>query len=151
MATKNHIALIEYFRAMGLDANLIPENSVDSTGFDYIRVNKDGNPIYSGAFELTYDRKTWRNPQDFKNVLTLLDGGTKVDIEEWPEISNATDLPSGVYPEETISVEPTEITTELEKTGIDPVVVLDAAKTVDKMNPVRKAPVRRATKPKGAK
>lgn len=96
--SKNFVALIEYFRVLGYDANRVPANSVSAEGFEYIREQRDGRPIYGKAFELKTDKVAWPNPQDHANVLTLMGGGSKADIDDWPEIANATDDPSGTPP-----------------------------------------------------
>lgn len=77
----NYDELIEYFDALGFDANCIPEESVNETGFLYwpenIRAGSDGRVANARVV-------TWPSPEVLEDVRTLMAGGTLKIVDKEP-------------------------------------------------------------------
>lgn len=72
--TKNTIGLVQYLRTVGIDAERVREKGLDETGYDYIRVQADGRPIYGDGNRLSTERVEWPSADVYDTVIQLLNG-----------------------------------------------------------------------------
>ena len=84
---RNLLALKIYLDELGIDSARVREAGLDETGYDYIKVDRDGRPMYARTEvgqSMYYDteRRAWPTSKVWADVQTLLEGGGLADVQE---------------------------------------------------------------------